>query len=191
MRRLAIAVSFLPIFGLFDPVRGETPASSDTSWLLVEVTQPAKMIGYPEVCPGTSPEDDQNDVICLAELYEARVRVLRDFASGRARGNLTVRFTAHSFHAVWRKGVRFIVQLRPFEDKGKKGQFASFWDWEDKRGMFCRANGEITDSNFPPPVRKLFEAAPLRKLNRSTEEWNEGAEIRCITGRERLATPHG
>lgn len=190
MRRLAIAVSFLLIFGSFAAAHGETPALGDTSWLLVEVSHPAKMIGYPAGCPGSSPEENQ-DEICLAELYQARVRVLRDFASGKASGNLTVRFTAHSFHAVWRKGVRFIVQLRPFEDKDKKGQFASFWDWEDKRGMFCRADREIKDSNFPPPVRKLFEAAPLRKLNRSTEEWSEGAEVRCITGRERLATPHG
>ena len=190
MRLLTVAVSFLLTFGVVVQGRGELPTQNDTSWLLVEVTKPAKMIGYPAVCPGSSPEEKLQDTICFAELYEARVRVLRDFGNGTAKSALTIRFTAHSFHAVWRKGVRLIVQLRPFEDKGKKGQFALFWDWEDKRGMFCQADREIKDFDLSP-VRQLFEAAPLRNLKGSTEEWSEGAEIRCITGREILAATHG
>jgi hypothetical protein len=172
---------------------GDAPtdnAASEDSTLLVELRDNARMIGLPAVCPGSSPDENQEEIICLAELYEVPVRVLRHIDGAPTPRRLNVRFTAHSFHAVWRRNVRFLLIVRPFEDKGRTGHFAWFWDWENDEGRFCKTAEEVGHyEEFT--VSRVYRSRKGRLIKRETEEWAEGAVVHCVKGTERLAEPHG
>jgi hypothetical protein len=168
-------------------VHAADAVQADASSLLVQISRPAKMIGFPAVCPGSSPEDKQDELICLAELYEAKVRVLRHLGGPETARYLTIRFTAHSFHAVWRKNVRFLLVVTPFEDKGNRGHFASYWDWENEQRKFCKATNDIADWNAVP-MKALFAAGKRRITDADDEDWSENIEILCVTGYERMSS---
>ncbi len=151
------------------------------SYLLVQLTGKAKMIGYPAVCPGSSPDEDQSEIICLAELYEAPAHVLQHLGGAPTERRLTIRFTAHSFHAVWQKDVRFLLGVVPFEDKGATGHFAYFWDWEGDTGEFCRGANELDD--LEAPIRDFYRSGRVRKASARDDDWERGWEIACVKGR--------
>ena len=153
--------------------------------LLVEVVRPARYIGTPRICE--EPDDNGDIPICLMELYEADVRVLRHYDGPYIDRRVTVRFTAHSFHAVWQRGVRFILAIRPFEDQGRNGHFANYWDWENEDGRFCKDVDTISRFGYPQ-LQHLYKRGRLRTIPRDTDDWSGGSIIRCITGNERA--PH-
>ena len=165
------------VFGL--QTVGSLPAPPPTV-LLVEVTQPARYIGTPRVC--TEPDETGEVPICFMELYEADVRVLRRWDGPAVARRLTVRFTAHSFRVVWQRGTRFILVLEPFEDAGRAGLFASYWDWEDDNEEFC--NPDETIARMDANLAAIYRRGRLRTIRRDTDEWSAGV-IRCATGRER------
>jgi hypothetical protein len=156
----------------------------ERSTLLVRVTKTAKMIGYPAVYPGTDPADMHDDDICMSELYEARVRVLTHVGGPQTERDLTIRFTAHSFHVVWQKDIRFLLVVSPFEDKGAPGHFASYWDWENRRHQFCKDTDSLRRIDWAP-IKRIYSFGKIRVIKKETDDWAEGAEIICITGREK------
>ena len=165
-------------------VRAEETAGAST--LLVQVTRPAKFIGFPAVCPGSSTEEDPADSICVAGLYEARVKVLRHLGGAPTGRRLTIRFTAHSFHAVWQKDVRFLLVASPFDDKGATGHFASRWDWENEMGLFC-VEQEAAEKEDWEPLKQLYGQGKKRVTKVDDDEWRKGSPIICVSGKERLS----
>jgi hypothetical protein len=149
--------------------------------ILAKVTRPARFIGFPRSC--AEPDTSGQVPICLMEIYEADVRTLRRWTGPDVPTRFTVRFTAHSVHAVWQRGTRFILQLQPFKDAGRTGLFASYWDGEDRYGQFC--NQDETIARMTPHIGDIYRRGHLRRIERDTEEWSAG-EIRCVTGRERV-----
>ncbi len=187
---MALFALFVP---LSPPVWAEEQAISvrpEPSTLLVRVTKTARMIGYPAVCPGTDPADAHEDDICMAELYEAKAHVLKNLGGPETVRDLTIRFTAHSFHVVWHKDVRFLLVVSPFEDKGAKGHFASYWDWENESGEFCRDSDAVLKEDWEPLMR-AFSAGKKHITKADDTHWSLGTEVICITGREKDANSHG
>lgn len=160
---------------------GGLPQSADPAPTLVlaEVVRPARYIGIPRTC--FEPDENGEMPICMMEIYEADVRTLRHWSGPEVPARMTVRFTAHSAHAVWQRGTRFVLQLRPFEDAGRSGLFASYWDWEDRNGEFC--NQDETIARLPPDIGAIYRRGHQRIIARDTDEWSAGV-IRCATGRE-------
>jgi hypothetical protein len=170
------------------PVTAESfVGQREPTTVLVELLGNARMIGFPAVCPGSRPEDNQDDIICLAEMYEAPARVLRHIGGSEVPRRLNVRFTAHSFHAVWDKHVRFLLIVAPFEDKGRTGHFAQYWDWENERGFFCKDAAWLSRES-DSYVKRLYLSRPARCVPVDTEDWSAGSMIHCIKGSERLAS---
>lgn len=163
----------------------DAPAKGEPSTILVELLGDAKMIGYPAVCPGSSPDESQDDIICMAELYEAPARVLRHIGGDKTPRRLNIRFTAHSFHAVWDKRVRFLLVVAPFEDKGRSGHFAHYWDWENEHGLFCQST-DMVERIGDSYVQRLYQTRPARQVESDTDDWSAGSLIHCIKGSERL-----
>ena len=153
------------------------------SLLLVEVVRPARMIGTPRICE--EPDENGEMPVCLMELYEADVRVLRRWDGPDIGRRATIRFTAHSFYAVWRRGVRLILATRPFEDQGREGNFANYWDWENGEGRFCESVDTIARFDHTP-LRQIYERGRLRTISHDTDDWSKGSVIRCVTGNERI-----
>lgn len=185
--RFGIAAIAFSIGFISSPTKADAIVAPDASSLLVQITKPAKMIGYPAVCPGSSPEENQDEILCLAELYEAKVRVLRHLGGPKTVRHLTIRFTAHSFHAVWRKNVRFLLIVKPFEDKGNPGHFAHYWDWENEQRKFCKATDDVADWDAAP-LKALYAAGKRRLTDENDDDWSENVEILCVTGYEQLAS---
>ena len=87
------------------------PAAAETTdqaaiTLLVRLESAAKYIGSPKVCE--EPDETGEIALCFMELYEAKAVVLRNFGGAVMPRRITIRFTAHSFHAVWKEDVRFL-----------------------------------------------------------------------------------
>lgn len=163
------------------PALAQEEAPPPRSYLLVELLGPAKMIGYPAVCPGSSPDEDQSQLICMAELYEAPARVIQHLGGAQTEKRLNIRFTAHSFFAVWQKDVRFLLSVIPFEDKGRTGHFAYSWEWENDRGEFCIDAKHLDD--LEPAFRDFYAAGRIRKARARDEDWERGYMIACAKGR--------
>ncbi len=187
----------MALFALLAPLPSSVWAEEQTisvrpepSTLLVRVTKTAKMIGYPAVCPGSSEAENQDGVICMAELYAARVHVLNNLDGPVTQRDLTIRFTAHSFHVVWHKDVRFLLTVSPFEDKGATGHFASYWIWENENGQFCRDSDAVLKEDWEP-LKRAFSAGKKHITKADDTHWSIGTEIICITGREKDANSYG
>ena len=185
LRLLGAVVAALAFAGAGPAQAADTATVPDTSAVLVELLGNAKFVGFPAVCPGTLPEDNQDEVICLAELYEVPVRVIRPLGGVRTAKRLTIRFTAHSFHAVWRKHSRFLLDIVPFEDKGRRGHFAWYWDWPDDNGRFCQDSGSVENIRSEP-IRKLYLTRRAQIVPRDSDDWSKGSAIHCVTGFERM-----
>ncbi len=170
------------------PVTAEgRQAQAEPTTVLVELLGDARMVGFPAVCPGSSPDENQDEIICLAEIYEAPARVLRHIGGSPVPRRLNVRFTAHSFHAVWDKRVRFLLIVTPFEDKGRAGHFAHYWDWENDRGLFCKEADWLARES-DSLIKRLYLTRPARRIPVDTDDWSAGSMIHCVKGTERLAS---
>ena len=180
-----IGLAFL-IFASNAALSGRAESATEPSTLLVQIVSPAKSIGFPAVCPGTSAEENQQDILCMAELYEARVKVLRHLGGAPTERILTMRFTAHSFHAAWKRSVRFILVASPFDDKGARGHFASYWDWEDDMGQFCIDQNAAAKQDWEP-LKRLYARGTKRVIRIENDQWSKGSAIVCVSGTERLA----
>ena len=165
--------------------RAGANADDVESTLLVRLEEPAKYVGIPKGCAGDETDEDGNPIICLMELYEAKAVVLRNFGGAKTARRLTVRFTAHSYYAVWQKGVRFLLIVFPFEDQTRKEHFAHYWDWE-RGGKFC-VGQEFAHKSAGEPLGKLYAWGTRRVTGKSEKDWSEDYPIVCVTGREKLS----
>jgi hypothetical protein len=150
---------------------------AEPTMMIVEFTRGAPMIGFPRRCPGSTEEVPPEDEICLAELYQGRVRVVRHLSGPRLGRHGLVRLTAHARH--WRPGTRMIVATHPFADQGTTGQFAFWWDLPRDDEDYCVAAGELARWG-DGPVSRQFAYGSRRRF------WApyhvEPAEFRCIEG---------
>jgi len=156
-------------------------AAEEVSYLLVELLGRAKMVGYPAVCPGSSPDDDQSEIVCIAELYEAPARVIDHLGGAKTSRRLNIRFTAHSYNVVWKRNRRFLLSVIPFNDKGREGYFAFNWDWENDKREFCVLESGLSDT--AEPLQKFFKNGRRHVTTEKDESWSEGLTIRCAKGR--------
>lgn len=146
----------------------------DASYLLVEIINPPKMIGIPKSCLDP-------DVSCLMELYEAPVRVIDHLGGAPTNRRLNIRFTAHSFHSVWKKDRRFLLSVFPFEDNGREGHFAFNWDWENENQEFCIEEDGLADT--VEPIRKFYRSGRTFVTGEDDPDWYEGIRVRCVKGK--------
>ncbi len=152
------------------------PATEPTM-MIVEFTRGAPMIGFPRRCPGSTEEVPPENEICLAELYQGRVRVVRHLSGPRLGRHALVRLTAHA--RGWRPGTRMIVATRPFEDQGTTGQFAIWWDLPKDDRDYCLATEDLANWG-DGPVSRLFAYGTRRRF--WAPHHVEPAEFRCIAG---------
>lgn len=113
--------------------------------MFVEFRQPAKFIGFPKICPGSSPDENRDEQLCLAELYQGPAERLRHLSGPKTQRTMRLRTTAHSAHVFLRPGTFLLVAARPFEDQGTSGVFAYWWAMADDDGRFCLAESEIAE----------------------------------------------
>jgi hypothetical protein len=113
--------------------------------MFVEYRQPAKFVGLPNICPGSSPEENQDGIVCMAELYEGPARGLRHLSGPKLPRNMRLRTTAHSMHVFLRPGSLLLVAAQPFVDQGTEGVFAHWWRMADDDGRFCFREDELAE----------------------------------------------
>lgn len=148
--------------------------------MIVEFPSGAPVIGLPARCPGAPPDEPANESICLAELYQGPVRVVRHLSGPRLGRGLLVRLTAHARR--WRPGTRMIVATRPFEDQGTAGQFAIWWLSPEADGDFCLAEEDLAQGGDPVLIQAFGQGY---RRNFRPSGYVERADFRCIRGERR------
>lgn len=113
--------------------------------MFVEFRQPAKFVGFPKICPGSPPDANPEEEICLAELYQGPASRLRHLSGPRTSRSMRLRTTAHSAHVFLRPDNLLLVAARPFDDEGTKGIFAHWWIMADEKGRFCLRESQIAE----------------------------------------------
>ena len=119
------------------------------------------------------------ETICLAELYEGPVKVLRHLSGPPIRSGEIVRYQRHG--QLIHPRIRVIVSARPFEDKGTgtRGYFAFWWDRPVEPGKYCLTDEELKSWSADDPVRLVFDSAKLRHFR--PKGWDEADDFRCIS----------
>lgn len=153
----------------------------EPSVMIVEFPRGAPMIGFPHFCPGSSPDEDQSEIICLAELYQGRIRTVRHMSGPPVARGTRLRLTAHARPLA--RGTRMIVATYPFRDGEVSGQFAFWWALPEENGDFCVA-AQTLDEWPDSPVRRTFERASYRRHFRA-DGYVEAADFRCVSGLRR------
>jgi hypothetical protein len=148
-----------------------------TTVMVAEFPRGVVVIGSPARCPGAPAEEDAEDSICLAELYEGRVRVVRHISGPRVRMGTRVRMTAHARR--WPPGTRMLVATVPFNDRGTTGRFAFWWDMPEERGDFCEPAEDVARWQ-EGPLRRAFEAGSRRRFR--AYGYRERVDMICIQG---------
>lgn len=123
----------------------ETQSDNRPALMFVEFRQPAKFIGFPKICPGSSPDENPDEVICPAELYQGPAMRLRHLSGPKTPRNMRLRTTAHSAHVYLRPGNLLLVAARPFDDQGTRGIFAHWWTMADEKGRFCLPENDLAE----------------------------------------------
>lgn len=100
--------------------------------LVVEFRDDSKFGGFPKVCPGGSPGEGNEDSICIAELYDAPVRLLRRISGPSKVTGWRLRFTAHALRV--HVGARMLVMAYRWDGDRL---FAPWWELPDERGEVC------------------------------------------------------
>ena len=127
---IALSLLVLALQGGAEAMARNTEPAPEPTLMIVEFTQGAPMIGFPRGCG-----DSDDGSICLAEVYQGPVRVVRHLSGPRLGRRSLVRLTAHARR--WRPGTRMLVATRPFEDQGTTGQFAIWWRSPEADGDFA------------------------------------------------------
>ncbi|WP_447725060.1 hypothetical protein [Sphingomonas koreensis] len=100
--------------------------------LVVEFRGAAKFAGFPKICPGANPSEASENSVCIAELYDARVRIVRRISGPPKVTGWTLRYTAHVLRV--QEGARMLVMAYRWES-GRL--FAPWWDLPDERDEVC------------------------------------------------------
>ncbi|QNO26904.1 hypothetical protein EEB18_019655 [Sphingopyxis sp. OPL5] len=154
---------------------------AERSTLLVQIVTPAEYVGVSQWCVDAIDDGD----LCVGELYEADVKVLRHLGGPPTAARLKMRFTAHSFSSKWQRDVRFLLVASPFEDKGSSGYFTNNWDWENRDGLFCREAEDAADED-DGPLKRLYATRQPEVVPIDTRDWSKGTQVICVTGNEVL-----
>jgi hypothetical protein len=153
------------------------PVAPEPSIMVVEFPRGVPMIGFPAHCPGSPPDADPAEEICLAELYQGRIRVVRHISGPRVAMGSRLRLTAHA--RGWPGGTRMLVATVPFDDRGTRGQFAFFWEMPEENGDYCHGEDHLEEWEDGPLRRAFF-----RGYRRHFRPWRyaEATDTRCIRG---------
>jgi hypothetical protein len=166
------------------PAATQSQASpTEPTIMIVEFPRGVPVIGLPARCPGSTEEEALENDICIAELYEGRAVVVRHLLGPRIRRHEPVRLTAHARR--WPGGTRMLVVTRPFEDRGRTGQFAFWWHLPEADGDFCVAAETLAEWSGGP-VSRQFARGYRRRFR--ANGYLEPADFRCIRG-ENAAAP--
>jgi hypothetical protein len=182
MMSVAATPSPTPVPTVLPVPKAAAEPTPEPTLVLAQVVNPARMIGTPRVC--SEPDENGEIPICLMELYEADMLILRHWNGPVIPRRLRVRFTAHSMYVFWRRNVRFILRVQPFVDQGRSGHFAFFWDWEDERGRFCEGTEELQRPEYEP-LRAIYARGRQITIAHDNNRWSAGSQLTCVTGRER------
>jgi hypothetical protein len=162
------------VLGLAVAIAAEPAKPMDSQPTVMIVEFEPKYVGMPVSCG--DPDEEGNPTICLAELYEGPVRVLRHLSGPAIPSGQILRYSHHGQFINPR--IRLIVAARPFEDKGTKGYFAFWWDRPTEPGSYCVTDEEL--ERWPNgPVRKVFLAGQFRHFR--PPDYDEAADFRCLS----------
>lgn len=100
--------------------------------LVVEFREVAKFAGFPKVCPGTAPDEASEDDLCIAELYDAPIRVVRRISGPPKIVGRKLRYTAHNLYGP--PGRRLLAEVWLWK---REWLVAAWWDLPDERGEVC------------------------------------------------------
>ena len=173
MRRRGCAAALLALMSPGAAAAQETVL--EPTIMIVEFPAGAPMIGFPSRCPDASPDDEEGEWICLAELYQGRAHVVRHLSGPRVRHGEFIRLTAHARR--WRPGQRMLVGTVPFRDGGINGQFAWFWRLPESNGDFCVPTGELQRWD-EGPLRAAFADGDRTRFR--ARGYVERLSLRCI-----------
>ena len=148
----------------------------EPSLMIVEFPFGAKFIGFPKRCPGST-EEDSDDDICIAELYEGPAQTVRHISGPPIRRRVRLRLTAHARN--WPAGTRMMVLTIPFNDKGKTGNFAYWWDLPTDGVDYCM-DTETLARWGDDPVSRAFAKGYQRRFR--PDFYVERTDFRCIKG---------
>jgi len=143
---------------------------------IVEFPRGAAFFGLPLVCPGSPPDSDRADQICLSEVYQGRVRVVRHLSGPRLGRGTIVRLKAHARQ--WGRGTRMLVAAVPFEDGRVSGAYAYWWDLPEENGDFCEPREDFRKEASGNPLARPFEAGYRRRFR--PRGFQDEAEFLCI-----------
>ena len=177
---IALSLLVLALQGGAEAMARTPEPAPEPTLMIVEFTSGAPMIGFPAHCPGAPPDEPASESICLAEVYQGPVRVVRHLSGPRLGRRSLVRLTAHARR--WRAGTRMIVATRPFEDQGTTGQFAVWWQSPEADGDFCMTEEDLAQGGDPVLVRAFGQGYGRRFRARG---YIERADFRCIRGERR------
>lgn len=170
-----VAAAALSVWPAAAPPQTGQPVPEPTV-MIVEFPEGAPMIGFPRRCPGAPADEDDSEWICLAELYQGRIEIIRHLSGPRARRGEFVRLTAHARN--WYPGLQMIVATVPFRDGGITGRFAWWWHLPEANDDFCLPTEELPGSE--EHIRRAFESGYLRRFK--PFGYIERVEARCIRG---------
>jgi hypothetical protein len=121
----------LPVAAMLFATPGADPPP-EFAVLAIEFREVATFAGFPKVCPGTAPGEASEDDLCIAELYDVPVRMVRRISGPPRVAGRMLRYTAHNLYGP--AGRRLLVQAFLWK---RDWLFAGWWEMPDERGEVC------------------------------------------------------
>ena len=159
-------------------------AVAQPTMMIVEFPRGARFVGLPRRCPGST-DDNPEDEICIAELYQGPAFIVRHLSGPRVGRGEPLRLTAHARR--WPPGTRMLVLTLPFEDQGTTGNFAHWWhlpeddEWAspEEDDDYCLSTDILARWGDNPVTRQFVQGTPRRFR---ASGYLEKADFRCIRG---------
>lgn len=163
------------------PAPAQAAPQPEPSFILIRVDGDPEFVGVPKSCES---DETGSDVICLAELQDARVVVIRHLGGPPVSASTLIRSLGHHQYVDWKRGARLLVRTVPFSDNGVFGQFATYWEAE-RAGKFCVDVNDVAEFSNNP-FGRLY-AKGVRSRVRTEDRWSKGTTVVCVRGDENLA----
>lgn len=148
-----------------------TTVDADSSYLMIRVEQKPTYVGTPRECA-------EPNVVCMMELQDAKVSVVRNFGGKSVPKRLLVRSSGHHHYVPWRRGNTLLIRAVPFVDGTIRGWYADYWQpvWG---GEACVTEIEAT-SFVGSPFGEVFARGSKRLAEDGNRYWEAGEKLICV-----------